>query len=152
MGVRGPKRCRLGNLTPDEFWQHFSPCPITGCYWWMGSFDERTGYGMATVDGIKSSVHRHVVRLTSGPLPDRPAGFKVTRVWACHRCAQPACGNPMHVYRGSPSSNSRDTIETMKAAGTWASAVQARTRKARHTRLRELALFRRRVPLARLLG
>lgn len=82
-----------------------SPEPNTGCWLWCGSADT-AGYGrIDTVRGSKSryvGVHRLSWEASYGPIPE---GLHVL-----HRCDQPACMNPAHLFLGTPSDNMRDMV------------------------------------------
>jgi len=45
-----------------------SPEPNTGCWLWLATLNE-TGYGVATVNGTRSSAHRFSYRINVGPIP-----------------------------------------------------------------------------------
>jgi len=93
--------CRISRKTP--FWDRMAPrlvVPALGpCLEYLGG---RTplGYGMVTVDGKKVYAHRHAYELTNGPLA--PGAL------VCHRCDNPACCKPEHLYAGTASDNARD--------------------------------------------
>lgn len=68
------------------------------CWPWRG---KRTpdGYGVVKVEGREDYAHRMVCELASGPLGDRQA---------LHRCDNPPCCNPAHIYPGTPADNIKD--------------------------------------------
>lgn len=76
------------------------------CWLWLGS-QNGDGYGMTSVDGRKMLVHRLVYILEKG---DIPAGQLVRHI--CPGGGNRACVNPSHLILGSPSDNSRDTVDS----------------------------------------
>lgn len=75
----------------------------TGCIEWTAS--KRNGYGRVHWDGKPRTVHRLAWAAAHGPIP---AGFGVL-----HRCDNPACLNPDHLFIGTHKENMRD----MKSKG-----------------------------------
>jgi hypothetical protein len=81
----------------------------TGCWEWQGALDA-AGYGRAHdheayQNGVRQTMaaHRLAWRLFKGPIP---AGML-----ACHRCDNPRCANPEHVFLGTYQDNNRDISE-----------------------------------------
>lgn len=106
------KLTRKGKRRVQEVLKRFlskvSPCPITGCWWWMEShFSD--GYPAFWWDGRTMRGHRaslllHGVRLS----PDQQA---------LHRCDNPSCVNPEHLYPGSHRDNMTDLRQRGQAKG-----------------------------------
>ena len=92
----------------QRFWEQVDRAAPNGCWHWTGIRDKR-GYGRAytgysRVNGkVRSHMmlaHRAAFLLEHGNLP-----------WdkhICHRCDNPQCVNPAHLYAGTQSQNMRD--------------------------------------------
>ncbi len=85
-----------------------SPCPITGCWWWMNSPAE-DGYGRIYYDGHLRLAHRVAWELEHG-IPIPPG------LVAMHTCDQPPCVNPAHLRLGTFADNNRDRARKGRSA------------------------------------
>jgi hypothetical protein len=84
-----------------RFWSHVNWTDY--CWTWMGAAD-RDGYGRFHVPrGETDTAHRVAWRLTFGPIPD---GLQVL-----HKCDNPPCVRPDHLYVGTNEDNVRDKVE-----------------------------------------
>jgi hypothetical protein len=69
---------------------------------WVWTAVRVHGYGRFTINGQARSVlaHRVAWKLSQGPIPE---GLHV-----CHRCDNPPCCNPAHLFLGTDADNLRD--------------------------------------------
>lgn len=88
------------------------------CWPWKGAKRNAKGYGGFYADGRTQVAHRWLLgHLRGTPLewPDEVG---------CHRCDNPPCCNPAHLYIGDHHQN---TIDAMERSGHPAAAEAART-------------------------
>lgn len=72
-----------------------------GCWQWKGRKD-RDGYGLMWIrDVIKT--HRFSYEYHKGPIPKE--------MIICHKCDNPSCVNPSHLYAGTLQDNAKDRID-----------------------------------------
>ncbi|HLI51916.1 MAG TPA: HNH endonuclease [Thermomicrobiaceae bacterium] len=90
-----------------RFWENVDKSG--DCWIWIAR-QERRGYGrfFVSTDRPKVASHRYSYELAHGPIPP---GMMV-----CHRCDNPSCVNPAHLFLGTASDNVRDMIDKNRHA------------------------------------
>lgn len=82
-----------------RFWERVDKRGPDDCWPWMG-FRTSTGYGRTSLLHRTYQAHRVSWALAFGPVPD---GLHVL-----HRCDNPPCVNPAHLFVGTHEDNMRD--------------------------------------------
>lgn len=69
-----------------------------GCHEWIGSKTQR-GHGMFSYKGKSMGAHRFILQYL---------GHAIDNAVICHRCNNPCCVNPDHLYVGTHKTNAND--------------------------------------------
>lgn len=98
------EECDIAKSRESDFmWQVFF---TTGCWLWGGEYTDH-GYGFYDIGGKKVGAHRVSYMIANGAIPK---GALV-----CHRCDNPSCVNPEHLFLGTHLDNCRDKIRKGRA-------------------------------------
>lgn len=110
---RSLARPKLPPVT-ERFWQ--SVDKSGECWLWMGT-RRSDGYGVINISTRKEGqqrfarAHRVAWELTHGPIPEG--------LFVCHRCDNPSCVRPEHLFLGNARDNGQDMAQ--KGRGGYAS-------------------------------
>ena len=127
---------------PEIRFQRFCRPQPDGCVLWAGSKNSK-GYGVFQRGGGNGTVlaHRFAYEAANGATK----GLHV-----CHKCDVPACVNAAHLFLGTQADNMRDKVAKGrqrvgvgerhgKAKMTTESALEAKRRRARGEKVKDLA-------------
>lgn len=85
---------------PALFWAKVNKGPNDSCWLWTGS-KHRQGYGWVSFGGKTGLAHRVAWTLAHGTTLSRKDVL-------CHRCDNPPCVNPAHIFIGTQKDNMSD--------------------------------------------
>lgn len=85
----------------QRFEQKYIPEPNSGCWLWIGAITP-FGYGKIYVDGKYEYSHRLSYRLNIGEINKDE--------FVCHKCDNPYCVNPDHLFTGLAKDNTKDML------------------------------------------
>lgn len=88
------------NASAKKFWANVDKSGE--CWRWLGTPLLTGGYGRLRVDGKATKAHRRAYELAVGPIP---AGLFVL-----HRCDNPICVRPDHLWLGTAADNNADMM------------------------------------------
>lgn len=94
--------------TRERLEENYEPEPNSGCWIWTGGWKLPHGYGRLTVGSMSLGTRRvdlaHRISYAEfvGPIPDR--------LHVLHRCDNPPCINPQHLFLGTAADNITDML------------------------------------------
>lgn len=98
---RGQAILELDAAMGVRFWGHVERRSTADCWPWLRAKD-RDGYGVFRVRTGNIGAHRVALALSAGGID--------AKATVCHRCDNPSCCNPAHLFVGSSRDNTRDMM------------------------------------------
>jgi len=94
-------------MISEKFLSKFIVNDDTGCWEWKGAGGKR--YGLFWHNKKQTRAHRYSFELYKGKIPE---GMHV-----CHKCDNPRCVNPDHLWLGTHTENMEDKMKKGRCAG-----------------------------------
>lgn len=97
--------------TPDQIWKKVDRRSENQCWNWIGWMTE-SGYGRTEINGVSYYAHRVIYDLVNpGEITLLTPKDKKGHGFVLHKCDNPGCCNPNHLYVGNQKQNVQDAID-----------------------------------------
>lgn len=110
------RACYLGNRSVKPIWKTFvekTNILENGCIEWTG-YKDKKGYGRFSSAGGEVLAHRLSFTMHYGA--------DILGVMVLHRCDNPSCVNPQHLFLGNNSDNMADMVRKKRSSKRYGSA------------------------------
>lgn len=89
-------------MIEERFWEKVKVVDNDKCWEWLASRTLK-GYGHFKIKGRTVRAHRYSYTLVKGPIPKD--------LWVLHKCDNPSCVNPNHLFLGTHGDNMKDMFD-----------------------------------------
>lgn len=91
----------------SRFWDKVNKGSVDDCWEYLGRLNH-DGYGQFDHHNTASVAHRFSWELSFGKIPDG--------IYVCHKCDNPSCVNPNHLFLGTQKDNMEDMVKKGRGA------------------------------------